>query len=255
MFAGKWNPIASTSPVEVRDAAALGQQAGLGDLPGAAVPVLAEEIEDQLRRDEVEHDRGDHLVDVARDLEDRRDRRPHHRDQHRDEEDERDVQRWPQVPRADPEPERGGEQGSELVLAVDADVEQPHPESDGHGDARDVVRHGPVDDRDDRARCRRSTSTSPGTRRAGLSPAMSSAIDEMANATTAAATGAASPKTSLRFMRRSAHRSAGRSRRRVVADLTPGHVGAELALVDRGRGRGRRRSCRGASRAGGRTGR
>ena len=40
---------------------------------------------------------------------------------------------------------RGGEQGGQLVLALDADVEQVHLEPDGHGHAGEVVRRRPVD--------------------------------------------------------------------------------------------------------------
>ena len=40
----------------------------------------------------------------------------------------------------------GGEQRGEAVLAVDADVEQVHPEADGHRERGEVVRRRLVDD-------------------------------------------------------------------------------------------------------------
>ncbi len=50
----------------------------------------------------------------------------------------------------DRRPDEGGHEGGDGELALDADVEQPHLEGDGEGDAREVERRGPVDDRGDR---------------------------------------------------------------------------------------------------------
>ena len=84
--------------VEVRDSCCLREWSGLGDHPGASIPMLAQQVEDQLAGDEVEHDRGDHLVDVAGDLEHGGDRRPDHRHEHGDEEDRRRRRGAPAAP-------------------------------------------------------------------------------------------------------------------------------------------------------------
>ncbi len=149
-FAGKWNPIASNRLLRLGIRAAAWQRSGFRDQTRAPIPVVAKQVEDQLAGDEVEHDRRDHFVDVAGDLEHGGDRGPGHRHEHGDDEDRGDVEGRRQPPRADPESESGGEQGCELVLAVDSDVEQAHDEPDRHGDTGDVVRHGAIDDGDDR---------------------------------------------------------------------------------------------------------
>ena len=58
---------------------------------------------------------------------------PHGADQHGDEDDQRDLEDARQRERA---ADDGGEEGGEAVLAVDADVEQVHPEADGDGETR-----------------------------------------------------------------------------------------------------------------------
>src|SRR3712207_9502063 len=47
-------------------------------------------------------------------------------------------------------PDGGGEDGGQPVLALDADVEQAHPEGDRDGQPREEQRHRPVEDHDDR---------------------------------------------------------------------------------------------------------
>ena len=55
-----------------------------------------------------------------------------------------DVQRAGQRRRSPPT--TAATQRGEPVLAVDADVEQVHPEADGHGERGQVVRRRPVED-------------------------------------------------------------------------------------------------------------
>ncbi len=62
-----------------------------------------------------------------------RDARPEGADRHRDEDDQRDLEIQPgERQRA---ADDGGDERRDAVLAVDADVEQVHPEADGHRDA------------------------------------------------------------------------------------------------------------------------
>ena len=134
--------------VEIGQPGRLRQGSCLGEVPARLV---AQRLRQQERADPdgdvVEHDRRDHLVDTAPHLEHAGDRGVRATDDDRHEEHERDVDRRRQG--------HGGcgtsrEQRSQLVLPGGADVEQVHLEPDGHGHTCDVVRHGPVDDADER---------------------------------------------------------------------------------------------------------
>jgi hypothetical protein len=135
-------------PVEVGEVGRVGQRLGGRQV---AAEVVAQRLGQQEGADAdgdvVEHDRRDHLVDTAPDLEDAGDGGVGGADDDGDDEHEGDVQRRPQ---RDRRAGGGGEQRGQLVLAGGADVEQVHLEPDGDGHTGDVVRDGPVDDEDDR---------------------------------------------------------------------------------------------------------
>ena len=61
-------------------------------------------------------------------------------DRHRDEDDHQDLEPAGQRDRA---ADHGGEERREPVLAVDADVEQVHPEAEADRERREVVRTWP----------------------------------------------------------------------------------------------------------------
>ncbi len=109
--------------------------------------LVADEVGDQARRDEVQHDRRDDLADPAVGLEQRRDPGPGRPDEHRDEDDHGRVQHGRQHDR--PADDRGDTRG-QPELALDPDVEQLHLEADRHGEAGEVVDGAAVDSVDRR---------------------------------------------------------------------------------------------------------
>ena len=96
-----------------------------------------EQVRDDPKGDEVQHDRGDDLVDAAGDLQDAGHPGPPGPDGHGDDEDHDDPEGTWQ--RRDPT-HVGSQQRGQLVLALHPDVEQVHLESDGHGQPRDEER-------------------------------------------------------------------------------------------------------------------
>jgi len=100
--------------------------------------VLGQQVRGEPGRDDVEHDRGDHLADPAGHLEDASDPGPRRAHRDRDDQHQGDVQYRREV---DGGPCCRRQQGRELVLTLHADVEQRRPEADRHRDPGQVQRH------------------------------------------------------------------------------------------------------------------
>src|SRR5690606_16314462 len=129
-----------------------GDPAGLVHLAGGVVvadldaeDVRLPHVDDERGGDGVEHDRGDDLADAAGDLQDTGDTGPEGAGENGGQEQQRDLEERRQ---GGVGTDDGGHHGAELVLAVDADVEEVHPEADGDREGGDVVHRRLVDDQD-----------------------------------------------------------------------------------------------------------
>ncbi|TWH72787.1 hypothetical protein JD78_01309 [Modestobacter roseus] len=130
------------------------QPAGVDDrragvLPAAGAEDVGQEDGHQRRGDGVHQDRGDHLADAPVDAQQRRDQRPQRADQAAEQQGDRQPQGQGQ--RQVRRQHRPGQRGHP-VLAVDADVEQAHPQGEGGRDAGQVQRDGVVQRRHQRRR-------------------------------------------------------------------------------------------------------
>ena len=112
-------------------------------------PQLVQQVGTQADRDRVQHDRRDHLADPAGDLEHPGDAGPGRADQHRHQHLGDQVERAAAGQLA---ADVGRRERGQAVLALDADVEQVHPEADRDRDRGQVVHHRLVDHVDERGR-------------------------------------------------------------------------------------------------------